>query len=56
MYAAYPLGPLARYSPYLLLKYHCHLNVEVYKYYLKYLYTVPYPVQVCCKQAAQRCG
>ena len=42
MYAAYPLGPLARYSPYLLLKYHCHLNVEVYKYYLKYLYTVPY--------------
>ena len=31
MYAAYPLGPLARYSPYLLLKYHCHLNVEVYK-------------------------
>ena len=30
MYAAYPLGPLARYSPYLLLKYHCHLNVEVY--------------------------
>ena len=37
-----PLGPLARYSPYLLLKYHCHLNVEVYKYYLKYLYTVPY--------------
>ena len=30
------------YSPYLLLKYHCHLNVEVYKYYLKYLYTVPY--------------
>ena len=24
MYAAYPLGPLARYSPYLLLKYHCH--------------------------------
>ena len=42
MYAAYPLGPLTRYSPYLLLKYHCHLNVEVYKYYLKYLYTVPY--------------
>ena len=38
MYAAYPLGPLARYSPYLLLKYHCHLNVEVYKYYFKYLY------------------
>ena len=31
------LTPLARYSPYLLLKYHCHLNVEVYKYYLKYL-------------------
>ena len=40
MYAAYPQGPLARYSPYLLLEY--HLNVEVYKYYLKYLYTVPY--------------
>ena len=33
---------MARYSPYLLLKYHCHLNVEVYKYYFKYLYTVPY--------------
>ena len=29
---------MARYSPYLLLKYHCHLNVEVYKYYFKYLY------------------
>ena len=42
MYAAYPPRPLARYSQYLLLKYHCHLNVEVYKYYLKYLYTVPY--------------
>lgn len=30
MYAAYPPRPLARYSPYSLLKYHCHLNVEVY--------------------------
>ena len=29
---------MARYSPYLLLKYHCNLNVEVYKYYFKYLY------------------
>ena len=29
---------MARYSPYLPLKYHCHLNVEVYKYYFKYLY------------------
>ena len=27
---------MARYSPYLPLKYHCHLNVEVYKYYFKY--------------------
>ena len=47
MHAAYPLGPLARYSPYLLLKYHCHLNVEVHKYYFnafKYLYVA---VHVC---------
>ena len=29
---------MVRYSPYLLLKYHCHLNVEVHKYYFKYLY------------------
>ena len=57
IYAAYSLGPLARYSPYLLLKYHCHLNVEVYKYYLKYRTCTQYrTVQVCCKQAARRCG
>ena len=48
---AYPLGgPLARYSPYLLLKYHCHLNVEVYKYYFKYLYND------AARGRARRCG
>ena len=52
MYAAYPLGPLARYSPYLLLKYHCHLNVEVYKYYLKHLYTHTVPYRTGMLQAS----
>ena len=48
---AYPLGgPLARYSPYLLLKYHCNLNVEVYKYYFKYLYND------AARGRARRCG
>ena len=52
MYAAYPLGPLARYSPYLLLKYHCQLNVEVYKYYLKYLHTHTVPYRTGMLQAS----
>lgn len=41
---------MARYSPYLLLKYHCHLNVEVYKYYFKYLYND------AARGRARRCG
>ena len=37
----------------MLLKYHCHLNVEVYKYYFKYLYMcTSMQCIVCCKGPA----